>query len=139
MGDKNSNAKWVSPQLVQKGQTLLAQIIEGGDMQFDKFSKCKKMIYLLLVFQLLCCCGVLVALKFEMDLQTICLLARVLRLLIMVIGTICVLLSILLVRYSRCPNCGKSVLMRIDYKRIRQMKNGEKIECPHCKSIISVK
>ena len=40
---------------IQKGQTLLAQIIEGGDMQFDKFSKCKKMIYLLLVFQLLCC------------------------------------------------------------------------------------
>ena len=106
-------------------------------MQLDKFSTCKKMIYLLLVFQLLCCCGVLVALKFEMDLQTICLLARVLRLLIMVIGTICVLLSILLVRYSRCPNCGKPVLMRfVEYKRMRQMNNGEKIECPHCKTII---
>ena len=108
-------------------------------MQLDKFSTCKKMIYLLLVFQLLCCCGVLVALKLELDIQTICLLAKVLGLLVMVISAICVLLSILLVRYSRCPNCGKSVLMRIDYKRIRQMKNGEKIECPHCKSIMSVK
>jgi hypothetical protein len=42
------------------------EIIEGGNMQFDKFSTCKKMIYLLLGFLLLCCCGVLVALKFEM-------------------------------------------------------------------------
>jgi len=106
-------------------------------MQFDKFSKCKKVIYLLLGFLLLCCFGVLVALKLEMDFQTICLLARVLRLLIMVIGTICAVLFILLVRYSRCPNCGKPVLMRfVEYKRMRQMNNGEKIECPHCKTII---
>ena len=106
-------------------------------MQLDKFSTCKKMIYLLLVFQLLCCCGVLVALKLELDIQTICLLAKVLGLLIMVISAICTVLSILLVRYSRCTNCGKPVLMRfIEYKRMRQMKNGEKIECPHCKSMV---
>ena len=81
-------------------------------MQLDKFSTCKKMIYLLLVFQLLCCCGVLVALKLELDIQTICLLAKVLGRLIMVISAICIVLSILLVRYSRCTNCGKPVLMR---------------------------
>lgn len=78
-------------------------------MQLDKFSTCKKMIYLLLVFQLLCCCGVLVALKLELDIQTICLLAKVLGRLIMVICAICIVLSILLVRYSRCTNCVKPV------------------------------
>jgi DNA-directed RNA polymerase subunit RPC12/RpoP len=106
-------------------------------MQLDKFSTCKKMIYLLLGFQLLCCCGVLVALKLELDFQTICLLGKVIGRLFMVIDAICLVLSILLVRYSRCTNCGKPVLMRfIEYKRMLQMKNGEKIECPHCKSMV---
>ena len=106
-------------------------------MQLDKFSTCKKMIYLLLLFQLLCCCGILVALKLELDFQTICLLGKVIGRLFMVIDAICLVLSILLVRYSRCTNCGKPVLMRfIEYKRMRKMKNGEKIECPHCKSMV---
>ena len=83
-------------------------------LEFNKVLKViflliKKMIYLLLVFQLLCCCGVLVALKLELDIQTICLLAKVLGRLIMAISAICIVLSILLVRYSRCTNCGKPV------------------------------
>ena len=65
-------------------------------MQLDKFSKCKKWIYLLLGFQLLCCCGVLVALKLEVDFQVICLLAKVLGLLVMVISAICIALVILM-------------------------------------------
>ena len=65
-------------------------------MQLDKFSKCKKWIYLLLVFQLLCCCGVLVALKLEVDFHVICLLAKVLGLLVMVISAICIALVILM-------------------------------------------
>ena len=77
------------------------------------------------------------ALKLELDIQTICLLVKVFARLSMVIDAICFVLSILLVRYSRCTNCGKPVLMRfIEYKRMRQMENGEKIECPHCKSMV---
>jgi len=106
-------------------------------MKLDKFFKCKKMIYSLLGLDLLCCCGVLMALEFEIDFQTICLLAKVLWPLLMVTSAICIVLSISLVRHARCPNCGKSVLKGFtEYKRMRQMKNGGTIECPYCKSII---
>lgn len=115
------------------------EIIESVVMKIDKFHKCKKLICLLLCFQVLCCFGVLVALKFKLDFQTICLLPKVLGMLIMVISAICIVLSILLVRYSRCTNCGKPVLMRfIEYKRMRQMEKEEKMECPHCKSKIAI-
>lgn len=104
-------------------------------MQFDKFQKCKKLICLLLCFQVLCCFGVLVALKFELDFQTICLLPKVLGMLVMLIGAICTVLFILPVWHLRCPNCGKPLFTRFnEYKRMRQMENGGKMECPHCKS-----
>ena len=108
-------------------------------MKIDKFHKCKKLICLLLCFQVLCCFGVLVALKFELDFQTICLLPKVLGMLVMLIGAICTVLLILLFWHSRCPNCGKPLFTRlIEYKRMRQMEKEEKMECPHCKSKIAI-
>ena len=108
-------------------------------MKIDKFHKCKKLICLLLCFQVLCCFGVLVALKFELNFQTICLLPKVLGMLVMLIGAICTVLLILLFWHSRCPNCGKPLFTRlIEYKRMRQMEKEEKMECPHCKSKIAI-
>ena len=115
------------------------EIIESVVMKIDKFHKCKKLICLLLCFQVLCCFGVLVALKFELDFQTICLLPKVLGMLVMLIGAICTVLLILLFWHSRCPNCGKPLFTRlIEYKRMRQMEKEEKMECPHCKSQIAI-
>ena len=115
------------------------EIIESVVMKIDKFHKCKKLICLLLCFQVLCCFGVLVALKFKLDFQTICLLPKVLGMLVMLIGAICTVLLILLFWHSRCPNCGKPLFTRfIEYKRMRQMEKEEKMECPHCKSKIAI-
>ena len=109
---------------------------------FAKYRTCVRIVYTLGLIGLLVCFAqwFLVGHIEQVGLGWSYMTLRCLWALFMLLQTICIVLCMLMIRYTKCPRCGKSVLSKWwNYDRGKRIMKCERIHCPHCEAEIETK
>ena len=109
------------------------KIAESG---FAKYRRCSRWGIALLLINLLICCGQLFfsTLVIErLGLDGWYRLNQTLSLVFIILSGIVFVLCLPMLRYTKCPSCGKSVLSKWwNYGRSRRILKCQPVICPHC-------
>ena len=109
---------------------------------FAKYRTCVRIVYTLSFICLLGCFPqwFLVRHIEQVGLDLLYMTSQCLLALFMLLQTICFVLCMLMIRYTKCPHCGKSVLSKWwNYNRVKRIMKCERIHCPHCDAEIETK
>ena len=116
-----------------KTEESIAQNAESG---FAKYRRCSRWMVAVGLIGLLLCSGQLFLLTLSIEqlgLDCWYRLNQTLLLLYMIVSGIGLVLSLLMLRYTKCPHCGKSVLSKWwNYGCGKRIRKCQPVVCPHC-------
>ena len=102
---------------------------------FGKYRRCSCVADIIALIVLLLYCGQLVIFTYikQLGLDTWYRLNQALTVLLVLAGGIFLVLCLLMMRYAKCPHCGKSVLSKWwNYERMKRIRKCQPIRCACC-------
>ena len=116
-----------------KAEEVNAMNAESG---FAKYRRCSRWGIALCLINLLICCGQLFFSTLVMErlgLDGWYRLNQTLSLVFIILSGIVLVLCLPMLRYTKCPYCGKSVLSKWwNYGRVKRILKCQPVICPHC-------
>ena len=105
------------------------------ESSFAKYRRCSRwaVAVCLVGLPLLCCQLLLLAHMEQLGLDRWYGLYQTLSVLVMIASGIGLVFILLMLRYAKCPHCGKSVLSKWwNYGRVKRILKCQPVICPHC-------
>ena len=109
--------------------------VQNAESSFAQYRRCVRWgVVVCLTCLLLSCCRLFLLTHMEqLGLDRLYRLNQTLSVLFMIASGIVFVLSLLMLRYTKCPHCGKSVLSKWwNYGRSKRIWKCQPVICPHC-------